>query len=348
MRILITGVAGHIGVNTAIEASARGHEVIGMDNFVRALTEENIATLQLHGVKIIRGDIRNPEDFDKLPTGIEGIVHLAGQCGIPWSLSLPQYDFEVNVVGTINVLEYARRHGKIPVAFASTNKVYTDMLNDVPLKELETRYEYDLPENMSFHGVTASGIKEHFPLDAMSKFARSPYGTSKVSADLYCQEYWHAFGVPTIINRMSCIYGYYQKGVEDQGWIDWFLRTIAFGNGKIRIFGSGKQVRDMLFGSDVARLYIDELENAASVAGQVFNVGGGSKNTWSLLEAVKHIEELTGRTATLEFVDWRHADQRVVYMDISKVKEKLGWEPRISPQVGVEMMYEKYQLENLI
>lgn len=347
-KILITGGAGHIGVNTCLEAKERGHEVACFDNFVRPLTEENIAILKANDVIVVRGDVRKYEDFEKFPWIPEGIVHLAGQCGIPYSLINPLYDFDVNTRGVINILEYARTHGKIPVAFASTNKVYTDMLNEVRLEEKETRYEIASAQFTFGDYVSEEGIKENFPLDAFGKYGRSPYGTSKVAADLYCQEYWQVFKVPTIVFRMSCIYGLYQKGVEDQGWVDHFLRKIAFGDGKITLFGNGKQVRDMLFGSDVARAYIDAIEKADKVAGEVFNIGGGKDFRWSLLEAIKHIEEATGKTATIEYKDWRHADQRVVYMDLKKIKERLGWEPTISPVEGVKLMLKAYKEEGLV
>ena len=343
MKIIVTGGAGHVGVNTCLEAKAKGHEVACFDNFVRPLTEENITVLESNGILIVRGDVRNPEDFDKFPWIPDGIVHLAGQCGIPYSIVNPLYDFDVNVKGVINILEYSRTHGKIPVVFASTNKVYTDMLNEVRFEEKETRYELNEAQFDYKDHISKDGIKETFPLDAFGKYSRSPYGTSKVAADLYCQEYWRAFQVPTIVFRMSCIYGFYQKGVEDQGWVDHFLRTIAFGNGKITIFGDGKQVRDMLFGTDVAQAYIAALEQHKEVAGEVFNIGGGKDFTWSLLEAIHYIEELTGKKATIEYQDWRHADQRIVYMDLAKVKEKLGWQPTVRPQEGVKLMFEVYK-----
>lgn len=344
MKILVTGGAGHIGVNTCLEAKGRGHEVACFDNFVRPLTEENIGILQHNGVIVVRGDVRNPEDFDKFPWIPDGIVHLAGQCGIPYSIVNPLYDYEVNTTGVLNILEYSRTHGKIPVAFASTNKVYTDMLNEVPLDEEETRYKWNKTQlGFRDYGVNEKGLTEKFPLDAHGQFGRSPYGTSKVAADLYCQEYWQAFQVPTIVFRMSCIYGYYQKGVEDQGWVDHFLRQIAFGDGKITIFGDGKQVRDLLFGTDMARAYLDALENHEKVAGEVFNIGGGENFTMSLLETIKYIEELTGKVATIEYKDWRHADQRIVTMDLTKIKEKLGWQPVVTPQDGIRLMYEFYK-----
>jgi CDP-paratose 2-epimerase len=343
MKILITGGVGFIGTNACLEARERGHEVVAFDNFVRPLVEENIEVLKKAGVIIVRGDIRNYEDFQKIPWTPDGIVHLAGQCGIPYAQINPLYDFEVNAKGTINVLEYSRTHGKISVAFASSNKSYTNITNKLPMKETNTRYEWafgQFQDVVMSWAISQKGINESLPMDAFGKYARSLYGTSKVSGDLYMQEYYQAFGVPTVINRMSCIYGYYQKGVEDQAWVSWFIRQIKDGDGKINIFGTGKQVRDMLFGTDCAKLYIDEIENIDKVKGKAYNIGGGVENTMSLLEAITCIEELTGKKSDLTFTDKRHGDQDIWISDITKIKNDLGWSPTINPKEGIRKMIE--------
>lgn len=342
-KLLCTGVAGFIGTNVTIEAINRGYTVVGFDNLHRPLTDENLKYLQetyKDKFQFIHGDIRNWSDFDKLSKRWHyswdegGIIHLAGQCGIPYAQINPRYDFEVNVLGTINVLEYSRLHGKIPVAFAASNKCYTNIVNEYQIIENETRYE--------FQANTPLGLSENVPLDAFGQYARSLYGTSKVCGDLYCQEYYQAFGVPTVINRMSCIYGLYQKGVEDQAWVDWFIRQIGFGDGKINIFGNGKQVRDMLWGGDVARLYLDEIENIDKVAGKPYNIGGGVDNIMSLLEAIQTIETLTKKKAELTFLEKRHGDQDIWISDISKIKEDLGWEPTVFPQQGIQLIIDQY------
>lgn len=341
MKIIVFGGAGFIGTNVCLEAVSRGHEVVAFDNLVRPLTEENVPILKKAGVIIIRGDIRNKIDFDKLPWVPDGIVNLAAQCGIPYAQISPYYDFEVNVLGAINVLEYSRTHGKIPVAFASSNKAYTNITNQVKIIETPTRYEFDYkfysyPDN--FEWLTEQGINELLPLDAFGKYARSLYGTSKVAADLYHQEYFQAFGVPTVVNRMSCIYGKYQKPTEEQGWARWFVDQITKGDGKINIFGSGLQVRDMLFGSDVAKLYIDEIEQVDKVKGQAYNIGGGKEFSLSLIEAIRIIEEISGKQADLTFLDKRYGDQDIWLSDITKIKNDLNWSPTISPREGLELM----------
>lgn len=334
-KILITGGAGFIGTNVCIEAINRGYTAVAFDNLHRPMTEENLKFLQdtyKDKFEFIHGDIRNEVDFIKIPE-VVGIVHLAGQCGIPYAQISPRYDFEVNVLGTLNVLEWSRLNGKVPVAFAASNKCYTNWTNDLPIEETETRYIWPILKSLS---------EKFVPLDAFGKYARSLYGTSKVAGDLYCQEYYQAFGVPTVVNRMSCIYGLFQKGVEDQAWADWFIRQIMFGDGKINIFGTGKQVRDMLFGSDVARLYMDEIENIDKVKGQPYNIGGGVDNTMSLLEAIAEIESQTGKKADLNFTDKRHGDQDIWISDISKIENDLGWKPTVSPKQGIELMIKEY------
>lgn len=325
MKILVTGGAGFIGTNIALEARARGHEVVIFDSFIRKDTEDNIPVLK--ECQIIRGDIRNWEDFQDLPE-VDGIINMAANPGIPQSLKNPLYDFKVNALGALHVLEYARHNGKIPVIFASTNKVYSEEINEENIVELETRFEW----------LYTKGIDEHFPMDGVGEFPHSPYGVSKAAADLYHQEYFHVFGVPTVVNRMSCIYGYYQKGVADQGWISHFVKTIVNGDGKLEFYGNGKQVRDMLWGGDVARLYVDELERIDEVKGKVFNVGGGKANTLSLIEAVRIIEKLSGKKAEIKYSDWRPADQRIYISNIAKVREYLGWGPTISPEEGIQRM----------
>lgn len=351
-NIIITGTAGFIGTNTTIEAINRGYTVYGFDNLHRGLTEENLIYLQetyKDKFVFIHGDVRNETDFIRLPKDSSGIIHLAGQCGIPYAQISPRYDFEVNALGTLNVLEYSRLHGKIPVAFASSNKAYTNITNIQPVKELETRYEWENKYQKFFYDTQGYGqpqsqevaLSEDVPLDAFGKYARSLYGTSKVSGDLYCQEYWQAFQVPTFIARMSCIYGYFQKGIEDQGWAKWMLDQIAYSDGKINIFGTGKQVRDMLFGTDVARLYVEAIENIEKVSGKPYNIGGGVNNTMSLLEAIAYIESISGKKASLTFLPKRHGDQDVWVSDITKIKNDLGWEPQVSPQRGLSLIYEK-------
>lgn len=340
MKILVTGGVGFLGTNICLEAISRGYEVIAFDSLIRKGVEENIPILEKKGVRIFRGDVRNWEDLAHCRDQYgkpDAIIHLAANPMIPWSIQFPEYDFQTNAVGTFAVLEMSRRMKEpIPVIYASSNKVYTDVINELEKKETETRWEWVSNENNQFQ----RGIDEMLVIDGFG-YARSPYGVSKLTGDLYCQEYYKTYGVPTVSNRMSCIYGYYQKGVCEQGWVSHFVSQITKGEGKLDIFGNGKQVRDLLFGTDCAKLYLDELENIDKVKGKAYNIGGGIENTMSLLETIAYIEELSGKKAMFTYFDKRHGDQDIWISDITKIKEDLGWKPTISPKEGIKMMYEK-------
>ena len=346
--IVVTGGCGFIGTNICLHAKERGFRVVAFDSLNRPLSEENLPILKKAGIEIARGDVRNPQDLERLPGPIHGIIHLGANPGIPWSINWPIFDFTTNALGTLNVLEFSRLNGKFPVIMASTNKIYSEEINLIPVKAQRKRYVWDFskinkkkvrPTVVS--GITKLGVNEDFPMDSAGRFPHSPYGASKATADLYCQEYHHIYGIPTVINRMSCIYGLYQKGVEDQGWTDWFVRA-KFYNKPLNIYGDGKQVRDALFGSDVAKLYIKELENIDRVRGHVFNVGGGVKNTISLLEAIDHLNKKGGKPLKLTFKPWRPADQKIYISDISKVEKILGWKPRVGVFEGIDRIWDAY------
>jgi CDP-paratose 2-epimerase len=346
MKIVIFGGSGFIGTNISLEARKRGYEVIVFDSLIRRGVEQNVKILEDAGVTVLRGDVRNPEDFWKLPTYLNGVINLAANPGIPWSIENPIFDFNTNARGALNVLEYARSNGKVPVILASTNKVYSDLINEAPVKKVGYRYEWNQPREGWIEGMSNNGIAEEFPTDGYGKYSHSPYGASKLSADTYHQEYFHLYQVPVVINRMSCIYGYYQQGVADQGWIDHFVRQAFTKNPTLDIYGDGKQVRDMLWGGDVARLYLDELEHIEEIKGQIFNVGGGVDNTLSLLESISYIESISGKKFKINTHDWRHADQKIYISDTKKVRERIGWNPTVSPQQGIKKMFDKYKEVN--
>src|SRR3989344_4890599 len=350
--LVVTGGCGFIGTNIVLHAKEKGYKVIAFDSLIRPLSEENLPILKRAGVEIVRGDVRNPQDIERLPKPIHGIIHLGANPGIPWSIAWPIFDFTTNALGTLNVLEISRLNGKFPVIFASTNKIYSEEINLVPVKAKGKRYVWDCAKvnkkkvrGTVLAGLTRSGVNEDFPMDSSGRFPHSPYGASKATADLYCQEYFHIYGVPTVVNRMSCIYGLYQKGVEDQGWTDWFVRA-KINNQPLNIYGDGKQVRDALFGTDVTKLYIKEFENIDDVAGQVFNVGGGVKNTISLLEAIEHLNKKGGKPLKLTFKPWRAADQKIYISDISKVQKILGCKPKVGVIEGIDKIWDAYSKLN--
>lgn len=337
MKVLVTGGAGFIGSNTVEYLLEKGYEVVAFDNLRRKGVEHNLKRLSDNpDFTFVRGDIRNLEDFDFLPKGLEGVIHLAANPGIPWSLQVPRYDFDVNALGTFNILEFARKNGNIPVVYASTNKVYSDKVNEIPLIEKEKRYEFKDKDFLGFN--------EKFPIDGCGDgSSHSPYGCSKYTGDIYCQEYAANFNVPTVVNRMSCIYGKWQHGVADQGWVMWFVRA-ALLDLPLTIYGDGKQVRDCLYGRDLAELYESELRNINVHGGKVYNAGGGVENTLSLLELIDYLEDKTGKKLKTTFTEWRPADHRVYISDISKVSK--FWKPKTSIKKGLDSCFE-WAKENL-
>lgn len=345
MTILITGGAGFIGTNISLEARKRKYKVIVFDSFIRKGVEKNAKILEKNGVEIIRADVRNKEDFQRIEKKVDAIIHLAANPGIPWSIKWPFFDFETNTLGTLNVLEYCRTNGKIPVLFASTNKIYSEEINLAPIKEEKTRYVWEFSKlhkvkarKAFFDGFSKNGVNEEFPMDSGGRFPHSPYGVSKAAADLYCQEYFHIYDIPIVINRLSCIYGLYQKGVEDQGWIDWFVRAKKY-DYPLNIYGDGKQVRDALFATDVAKLYLMEIGQIKKVQGEVFNVGGGIDHTTSLVETIDFLNKKPGKSLKMVYKKWRPADQKIYISDLRKVKKILGWQPTTSVEEGLEQMW---------
>lgn len=335
MRILITGGCGFLGTNISLKAIEKGYQVTVMDNFVRSGSDRNAKILQDKGVEVIHGETRIEDDWNQLPK-VDAVIHLAGQPGIPASLSNPKLDFHTNAIGTLNGLEFSRKMGNIPFLYASTNKIYSDVVNELPMREKDTRYGY----------IDKEGIDESFPMDSSGAHPHSPYGVSKASGDLLCQEWYHAFGVPTVVMRMSCIYGLYQNGVSEQGWTDFFVRQRVLGNNKLIFYGNGKQVRDCLFGDDAAEAYLLALERIDIAKGKVYNLGGGEFNS-SLIEWVKILEEYPNKDGLpvpmeISYEDWRLADHRIYISDTKKIRKELGWKPKVGIKEGIDKMIKAY------
>ncbi|GFO96651.1 nucleoside-diphosphate-sugar epimerase [groundwater metagenome] len=332
MKILITGGAGFVGSHAAEYFANKGNEVVCYDNLSRAelLKKESIDTTynwnylkNVKNVKLIKGDIRDLEKLKDAAKGADTIIHTAAQTAVTTSVVDPKTDFEINALGTFNVLEAARANDVKAIVYCSTNKVYGNNVNAIKVIEKEKRYV--------FEDKFRNGIPESFSTDLCE---HTPYGCSKFTGDIYCQDYGHLYGLKTGIFRMSCIYGTRQFGVEDQGWVAWF--TIATILGKpITIYGDGKQVRDVLYVEDLVKAY-DAFLTANRSA--VFNTGGGAENTMSLLELLDILKEITGKCSTINFADWRPSDQKVYISDISKAKKALKWEPMIAPQEGVRRL----------
>jgi len=330
LKVLIIGGAGFIGANTAERFLKKGDDVVVFDNLSRRGTQWNLKWLQekYPKVKFIKGDITKYREIKKAVADNKdagAIIHLAAQVAVTTSVTNPREDFEINALGTFNVLESVREAKTDPVViFASTNKVYGGM-TDIKIGEKKGRYAYEnLPK----------GISEERILDF-----HSPYGCSKGSADQYMIDYARIYGIRTVTFRQSCIYGYRQFGIEDQGWVAWF--TIAAMLEKpITIYGDGKQVRDVLFIEDLVDAYEAAIKNIDKIKGQAFNIGGGPGNTMSLLELIAFLEKFFGKKIPLKFSGWRPGDQPVFVCDITKAKDVFGWEPKTAPEEGVKLLYE--------
>jgi CDP-paratose 2-epimerase len=324
MNVLITGGCGFIGTNLAEEFILRSDRVTLFDNLSRAGSEKNLAWLKKTYPKkfeFIQGDVRNYDQVKQVVNNKEAIFHFAAQVAVTTSVSDPRSDFENNILGTFNVLEAARESGKKPfLLYSSTNKVYGEM-EDLVIEQKGNRYLYqDFPQ----------GIDEFRPLDF-----HSPYGCSKGAADQYFRDYSRIYDIPTVVFRMSCIYGPHQFGNEDQGWVAHFAIS-AMSSRSLTIWGDGKQVRDVLFVKDLCHAFISALENKQKTKGQIFNIGGGPKNTLSLLELIDLLEKEINAKISLKFTDWRPGDQKVYISNPTKAKEVFGWEPTVTPEKGVK------------
>ncbi len=330
MRILITGGAGFIGSHVAEYYAKNGDEVICYDNLSRAkLLRQPINFTynwnylrNFSSVKLVKADIRATEQLREVAKGADVIIHTAAQTAVTTSVQDPETDFTVNAQGTFNVLEAARLSGSTPIViFCSTNKVYGDNVNRLQVQEKETRYV--------FGDKFKRGVAEDFPIDLCE---HTPYGCSKLAADLYVQDYARLYGLKTGVFRMSCIYGTRQFGVEDQGWVAWFAIANILDK-PITIYGDGKQVRDILYISDLISAFDSFI--ASDLPQGTFNMGGGPSHTISLLELLDLLQELTGKRSAIHFSQWRPSDQKVYISDISKAKQELAWEPRVSPREGI-------------
>lgn len=302
------------------------------DNLSRPRTEHNLAWLREQAdasrLHFVRGDIRQ---FDALRAVMGAarpdlVAHLASQVAVTTSVQDPRADFEINAIGTFNVLEAARAQAALPAVFyASTNKVYGNM-EEIAVVLNGNRYRYrDFP----------NGISEQQPLDF-----HSPYGCSKGAGDQYVRDYARIYGMRTVVFRQSTIYGARQFGVEDQGWLAHFM-IAAMQNQSLTIYGDGKQVRDMLNVRDLVRAYEAAWNQLDVASGQVFNVGGGAANTLTIwAETGALLESLAEHPIPVTFADWRPGDQKVFISDNTKIQTMLGWQPQVNVQQGMVQLWD--------
>jgi len=333
-KILITGGAGFIGSHAALHFAGRGWDVRVLDNLSRGRLlkreDPNVSHNwdrlgQSPKVERVLGDVRDQATVDAAVRDVDAVLHAAAQTAVTTSTVDPATDFETNALGTFRVLDAIRRAGRgAAVVYCSTNKVYGERVNAVPLTEGPNRW--------SFTGAHASGIPEDFGVDLCE---HTPYGCSKLTGDLYAQDFGHLYGIKVGIFRMSCIYGTHQFGMEDQGWVAWFV-IAALRGAPLTIFGDGKQVRDVLWVDDLVRAYEAFLERGPKVG--VFNMGGGPEFTLSLRELVARLETRLGRAVPFARADWRPSDQKVYVSDIRHAIDTLDWRPQVDPAAGVDRL----------
>ena len=323
-RVLITGGAGFIGSNLADRLASDGCQVTVMDTLARPGVERNLNwLLSRHGdrVRHLHADIRDEAEAARAVAEADVVFHLAAQVAVTTSLVDPREDFEINLRGTLNLLEAARGRG-VPVIYASTNKVYGD-LADIALELSNGAWT---PVDPTFR---ERGVDEARPLDF-----HTPYGCSKGAADQYVLDYARSFDVPACVLRMSCIYGPRQMGTEDQGWVAHFLIR-ALEDQTITLYGDGRQVRDIMHVADAVQAYVSAWERIEQVSGRAFNLGGGPTNAVSLRQLLSHMEGLIGREIPVAYEDWRAGDQRYFVADASAAREALGLNAPVAWRDGV-------------
>lgn len=334
MKYLITGGCGFLGSNIASEILKRGDELVVFDSLYRHGSYQNLGWLRSEGeFEFIHGDIRNTNDVERTikKHNPDVIYHLAGQVAMTTSIADPRMDFEVNVVGSFNLLNAVRLYSpESTIIYSSTNKVYGD-LEQFEYEETDTRYRcIDKP----------NGFDENVNLDF-----HSPYGTSKGSADQYMLDFARIYGLKTVVFRHSSMFGGRQFATFDQGWLGWFTaQAVEIKKGTLKepftISGNGKQVRDLLYADDVVALYLEAAEKIETIKGQAFNVGGGIENSSSLLELFTFLENELDIKMTYTQLPFRESDQRVFVADISKAKNLIEWEPKVSKEEGIRKMIE--------
>jgi CDP-paratose 2-epimerase len=314
MNLLVTGSSGLIGSETVAHFDRLGHNVIGIDNNMRRLffgaagdTLWNLERLKTECKKFqsFDVDIRDRPAIEAIfrEHRFDAIVHCAAQPSHDRSRDLPLLDFEVNAVGTVNLLEAARQFcPQAPFVFMSTNKVYGDSPNELPLIELPTRWEYARPEDHE-------GIDETCRID---RSVHSVFGASKASADLMAQEYGRYFGMPVGIFRGGCLTGPAHAGVELHGFMSYLVKATVEGL-PYRVYGyKGKQVRDQIHSSDVVRAF--EAFIGAPRSGEVYNLGGGRTNNASLLESIDLVEQVSGKRLSWTYEDQHRIGDHICYI----------------------------------
>lgn len=337
-RVLVLGGAGFIGSSLAIglKKNYPDWKFICLDNLRRRGSELNLPRLKHMGIQFVHGDIRSASDLDPAAFQVDTIIDCSAEPSVLAGFTSPQYVLQTNLLGTINILELARQT-QARLLFLSTSRVYPiTALKSLNLLELPTRFE--IAPEQTLPGVSQLGISEDFPLQGY----RSLYGTTKLASELLIEEYRHAYNVSAIINRCGVVTGPWQMGKVDQGvfvlWVaaHYFQKPLSY----IGYGGTGKQARDLLYVEDLLRLVDYQLEHFAELDGEVFNVGGGSSNSLSLIETTQLCEAITGKSTLIKpLQEGRPGDIPVFITDSSKVIEKTGWQPKINPEAALGDIY---------
>jgi CDP-paratose 2-epimerase len=334
MNILITGGCGFIGFNLSMFLKEKGFNIVSMDNFVRRGTELSREIMENKGIEVVHGDVRNIEDFDNVDKKIDIILNAAAEPSAIEGYKNPYFDFSSNSVSVVNVLELARKKN-IKVIQWSTNRVYCgNKLNGIKKKELNTRFEFDDEKYKE-------GIDENFSIDGND---HSIYGLTKLTSDLFCQEYAQAFNMNIIVNRFSCLAGEWQWGLPKQGWLSWWPIAFEYKFPLTYIGWKGKQLRDILHIKDICELILKQVNEIDNFKGEVFNVGGGKENTMSLLEATNYLEKKLGFKPEIKTEEEpRRADQCIYVSDINKVSSRFDWKPKVNPETALDSILDWVQ-----
>lgn len=340
MKVLVTGGAGLVGSETCRLFYEQGWEVHSVDNYTRIKlfgqdgdTSKNMQKLQKDiDVTHHQMDIRDERIAD-LVKGVDAVVHTAAQPSHPKSIEIPMEDFQINAFGTLHLLEAVRKHNKdVPFVFCSTNKVYGEAPNYFSYKKVGKRLE---PIDHSY----SNGFNEQLRID---QIMHTPFGVSKVAADLYTQEYALLYGMKTGVFRMGCITGGAAKAAELHNWEPYFVKKAVMGE-ELTVFGhGGYQVRDVIHARDLAKLFLEFVK--APRPGHAYNIGGARKNSISLLESFDLIEEVTGKKMKYKLGPEREADHIWWISDISKAKLHYpNWDIRIGLKETFTEIYQALQ-----
>ncbi|MCA9372068.1 NAD-dependent epimerase/dehydratase family protein [Candidatus Woesebacteria bacterium] len=339
MNIIITGGVGFIGTNAALAFLKKGNNVTLIDNFSRDGVDVNAGVIKKRysQVDIVQTPVQKIDAYLPQLKRADVVIHLAGQTAVTTSIANPRHDFENNITAGFHLLEAVRKHNpQAIVLYSSTNKVYGDLSHH----NIVTNKKKHRVENRS----CPQGVDETESIDLIS-----PYGCSKGALDCYMLDYARIFNLNTVVFRQSCIYGPFQMGVEDQGWVAHFTKQFLYQN-PITIFGNGLQVRDLLYVEDLVEAYKKAIQRIKTVKGQAINIGGGTKNSFSLVEVITMIEKVLGYTIPIHYEKERSGDQQYFVSKNGKVKKLLSWQPKTAFAIGLESLidWQKKHLHDLV